>query len=148
MKWDVILGNFLAATATALPSAPHSQEDAASSLEARDVPLWAANFANAVVSNGAGFGRVQFQYYNDTEKRPGAINNNGPPIPVVPHRILGNALKIHLNGRATSPNGFPEMRWEAFPPTAVNFYKEGDERYFRVDFVLDKDVPISQTNSM
>lgn len=140
MKWNVISSGFFAATTLAVPTVSRS-EKISNHLAARDAPLWAANFTNAADSNGAGFGRVQFQYYNDSllpQPGPGTIDNNGPPIPVVTHPELGRALRIHLNGRSPGTVG-PEMRWEAQPPKSVMYYKEGEERYFRVDFVLDRE---------
>ena len=142
MKWNVILSDLFAATALALPGTSHGPKGAASGLQARDVPLWAATFANAVDSTSAGFGRVQVQYYNGTV---GEVLNNGPPIPVITHSKLGKALKIHLGGYdpTTNPLTPAQMRWEAAPGAAKDC-KEGDEYYFRVDFVLGLDFPVDQ----
>ena len=59
MKSSTMITNLFAAAAVALPSSPHGSEGSTNSLQARDTPLWAANFADAVDSVGAGFGRVQ-----------------------------------------------------------------------------------------
>ena len=145
MKSNTILSSLLAATTLALPAPFLKSRDTASILEARDTPLWAANFANAVDSTTAGFGRVQVQYYSGSV---GPVQNNGPPIPVITHPKLGKALRIHLNG--SDPNTTPptpaQMRWEAAPGAARDC-KEGDNYYFRVDFVLGPDYPINQPKS-
>ena len=147
MKWNIILSGLSAATTLAAPS--NQPENAASSLEARDTPLWAANFLNAVDSTSAGFGRIQVQSFNETSGRAGRQYNTGPAIPVVTHPKLGKALKITLNGRdtTTSPVTPAQMRWEALPPTNAMYFNEGDDRYFRVDFVLGPDYPVNQPRS-
>jgi hypothetical protein len=93
--------------------------------------LWVADLSTATDSYGAGFGNVQIQYGS------GGIENNGPGIPVVGHPRLGRALKI-----AMADN---QKRWEAAPGAGTDC-GEGDELYFRVDFVLDPDFPVDQDN--
>lgn len=141
MKSSIILNGLFATAAFALPGTSRGSEDAVNNLEVRDTPIWAANFApkSVVDSASAGFGRVQIQYYNETLAKPGTVNNNGPQIPVIQHdKLGGKALRIHLNARDTTTNPVTgaQMRWEAHPPDSAKFYAEGDERYFRVDFVL------------
>lgn len=94
--------------------------------------LWAADLSTATDSYGAGFGNVQIQYGD------GEIENDGPGIPVVDHPLLGRALRISLEEN--------QMRWEA-APGAGDECGEGDELYFRVDFVLDPGFPIDQGNT-
>jgi polysaccharide lyase-like protein len=94
--------------------------------------VWAADLSTATDSYGAGFGNVQIQYGD------GEIENDGPGIPVVDHPLLGRALRISLVEN--------QMRWEAAPGAATDC-GEGDEYYFRVDFVLDPDFPIEQGNT-
>jgi Polysaccharide lyase len=94
--------------------------------------LWAADLSTAADSYGAGFGNVQIQYGG------GDIENDGPGIPVVAHPKLGRALKISMADN--------QERWEA-APGAGDDCGEGDELYFRVDFVLDPDFPVDQGNS-
>jgi hypothetical protein len=93
--------------------------------------LWAADLSAASDSYDAGFGNVQIQYGGDD------IENNGPGIPVVDHPLLGRALRISLEENQT--------RWEAEPGAGTDC-GEGDELYFRVDFVLDPDFPVGQDN--
>lgn len=115
---------FLALGATTVGALPH--------LRTRGELLWAADLSTATDSYGAGFGNVQIQYGD------GEIENDGPGIPVVDHPLLGRALRISLEEN--------QMRWEA-APGAGDECGEGDELYFRVDFVLDPDFPIEQANS-
>ncbi|KAL8788731.1 MAG: hypothetical protein Q9213_001545 [Squamulea squamosa] len=147
MHWYFICSGLFALTVNALPATSGTHADAVKSLEVRDVPLWAANYSNAVDSTGAGFGRVQIQYWDlSVEGKQGELNNNGPPIPVVTHPKLGKALEIHLTAR-----GYPDKsespaqeRWEALPPKAALYFNEGDDYYFRFDFVLGPNYPINQ----
>lgn len=112
----------------------------ASSIQTLDVPVWAANFTTATNSTEAGFRRIQYQYANGGVQNydPGKTPGPDMSIPVVTHPLLGRTLRIHLN--------LGQMRLEAFPG-GPNSYKEGDDYYFRVDFVLDPDYPLSQPDS-
>ncbi|MET7637940.1 heparin lyase I family protein [Streptomyces sp. NPDC005438] len=93
--------------------------------------LWAADLSSASDSYEAGFGNVQIQYED------GDIENDGPGMPVVEHPLLGRALRISLEERQT--------RYEARPGAAQDC-GEGEDLYFRVDFVLPPDFPIDQDN--
>ena len=62
-----ILGSLFAATALAMPTTFNDPHNVTQLLEARDVPLWAADFTSAANSAIAGFGRVHIQYYDLAE---------------------------------------------------------------------------------
>lgn len=93
--------------------------------------IWAADFSTARDSAAAGFGNVQTQ--SDGQD----IRNDGPAMPVVDHPTLGRALRIALEKGQT--------RYEAAPGGGEEC-KEGEEYFFRVDFVLDPDFPVGQPN--
>lgn len=94
--------------------------------------LWAADFTAEHDSNQADFGNVQRQIGGSP------IVRSTTPIPGYTHPTLGYCLKLHLAAN--------EQRLEAAPKNASNL-GEGDERYFRVDFVLGMDFPIEHTDT-
>ncbi|KAL8774327.1 MAG: hypothetical protein Q9209_001078 [Squamulea sp. 1 TL-2023] len=134
-------------TVNALPATSGTHADAGKSLAVLDVPLWGANYFNSVDSTGAGFGRVQIQYWDLwVPGKQGELNHNEPPIPVFTHPKLGKAFEIHLTAR-WHPNRpiYPaHERLEALPPEAAMYFDEGDDYYFRFDFVLGPNYPINQ----
>jgi hypothetical protein len=140
MKWNIILTSTFASLALAAPGVLQGPGDSDKSLEARDNPIWAANFTKTRNSVEAGFGRVQIQYYNRSGY-PLPLNNSGPLIPIYDHDKLGRALKISLV-MSSEKNIGPQMRWEAAPGAAKDC-KAGDEYYFRFDFALDREYPVN-----
>ncbi|KAL8803755.1 MAG: hypothetical protein Q9182_002965 [Xanthomendoza sp. 2 TL-2023] len=146
MKLPHIFTSWFAVAAIQISVTSAAPQNPANNIEARDVFLWAANFSKAVDSSSAGFGRVHIQYWDlrTTPPSQGVLNNNGPPIPVVNHPILGKALNISLSGPTQNPYPQIQERWEALPPSAFLYFYEGDDYYFRFDFALDTRYPINQ----
>lgn len=97
--------------------------------------IWAADFRTAKNSDEAGFGDVQTQVGGQD------ILDQQPPIPVVDKSPLGRALKLQL-----AKNG---ERLEAEPGRGDGVgqnLQEGDEVYIRLNFALDANFPLHQTN--
>jgi hypothetical protein len=96
--------------------------------------IWTADYTLGGNWSTVGFGNCQYQ--TDT----GSIVNSytGVAIDGEAHALLGNALRF------TCAPG--DRRIEVTPPDALNEFGEGDDIYFRFDFVLDSNFEVSTGN--